>query len=139
MTSLSQLIKEQVSTAFKDHAHVIEDSVINAVRSRAVTPSPNDPQVVLFSFSNTIKPLVHNPSLQVALVQIQNYLAQGQINLAFQHALSASDLQLVVYLCEKLNPQIVFSQKKPLQQHVLLSLIQQLGADMNSNTDLKIR
>jgi enhancer of mRNA-decapping protein 4 len=58
--------------------------------------------------------------------------------LLFLQALSASDLSLVVFICEKVNPQQVFNQTPcPLQQHVLLSLIQQLSADMSNYTDLK--
>jgi enhancer of mRNA-decapping protein 4 len=57
---------------------------------------------------------------------------------SFLQALSASDLGLVVFICEKVNPQQVFNQTPcPLQQHVLLSLIQQLSADMSNHTELK--
>lgn len=34
-------VKEQIDRAFKNHAAVLEDSVLNAVKSRAVTPSPH--------------------------------------------------------------------------------------------------
>ncbi|VEN33895.1 unnamed protein product [Callosobruchus maculatus] len=39
--SIKEVVADQVKQGFKNHASVIEDSVINAVRSRAVTPSPN--------------------------------------------------------------------------------------------------
>ncbi|KAF5303414.1 hypothetical protein FQA39_LY19031 [Lamprigera yunnana] len=68
----------------------------------------------------------------------QQLLSKGQIDAAFQQALSASDLSLVVHVCEKVNPQEVF---KPgnciLQQPVILSLIQQLSADLLRHTELK--
>ena len=51
--------------------------------------------------------------------------------------LSAADLKLLVYLCEKLDPEIIFSEPCILQQHVLLSFIQQLSVDLNIQTDLK--
>lgn len=117
---LANLVSEQVKVGFKNHAAIFEDSVINAVRSRAVTPSP------------------HIIDSQVQLAHIQQLLAKGQIDVAFQQALSASDLSLVVHVCEKINPQEVF---KPgnctLAQPVILSLIQQLSADLLRNTELK--
>lgn len=39
--SIKEVVADQVKQGFKSHAAVIEDSVINAVRSRAVTPSPH--------------------------------------------------------------------------------------------------
>lgn len=50
---MTELVKEQVKIGFKTHAAVLEDSVVNAVRSRAVTPSPHviDTQVrYLYSY-----------------------------------------------------------------------------------------
>lgn len=118
---IKDTITEQMNICFKHQKVQIEDSVANAVRSRAVTPSPLETQNVI--------------------TVIQQLLARGDVNTAFQQALSASDLPLVIYICEKLNPQAVFSRNPfPLQQHVLLSLIQQLSADdFNNHTDLKLR
>lgn len=39
--NIKDIVSEQVKQGFKSHAAVIEEGVINAVRSRAVTPSPN--------------------------------------------------------------------------------------------------
>lgn len=38
---LVNLVSDQVKQGFKNHAAIFEDSVMNAVRSRAVTPSPH--------------------------------------------------------------------------------------------------
>ncbi|KAK9701745.1 WD40 region of Ge1, enhancer of mRNA-decapping protein [Popillia japonica] len=124
--TIAEHVKEQVKIGFKLHASVLEDSVVNAVRSRAVTPSP------------------HVIDTQVQLAQIQALLAKGNIDVAFQQALSASasasDLSLVLHVCEKVNPLEVFNQGTCLlQQHVLLSLVQQLGADLSHHTDIKLR
>ena len=55
-------------------------------------------------------------------------------------ALSAVDLHLVMFVCEYVDPAQVFSQAVcPLEQPVLLSLIQQLSADLENNTELKHR
>lgn len=114
-------MKEQISIALRTHAASLEDCVVNAVRSRAVTPSP-----------------AHIMDTQAIMKEINSLVAQGHINAAFQQALSASDLSLVVYLCERLNPQVVFSGTPcPLHQPVLLSLIQQLSADLINHTELK--
>lgn len=43
-----------------------------------------------------------------------------------------------MFVCETVNPSQVFNQSPcPLQQPVLLSLIQQLSADIGNNTELK--
>lgn len=74
------------------------------------------------------------------LAQIQQLLAKGNIEAAFQQALSASDLSLVMFVCEKVEPQLVFNNGKCiLQQHILLSLMQQLSADLAHNTEIKHR
>lgn len=74
-------------------------------------------------------------------------LQRGQLNAAFQQALSASDLGLVVLVCEKTEPSRVFSctgaqgqaARCILQQPVILSLVQQLSADLGHRTELKHR
>ncbi|XP_067007664.2 enhancer of mRNA-decapping protein 4 [Anabrus simplex] len=119
-TAVAEAVKEHVAKGFRAHKAVIEDSVITAVRSRAVTPAP------------------HIVDTQLHQSQLLQLISQGHISQAFQQALSASDLSLVVFVCEKVNPQQVFSQTPcPLQQAVLLSLIQQLSADMTTHTELK--
>lgn len=46
LLNIKEVVSDQVKLGFKSHATVLEDSVINAVRSRAVTPSPHmDTQV----------------------------------------------------------------------------------------------
>lgn len=39
--SISEIVNEQIKQGFKSHASVLEDSVMHAVRSRAVTPAPH--------------------------------------------------------------------------------------------------
>ncbi|XP_017785329.1 PREDICTED: enhancer of mRNA-decapping protein 4 isoform X2 [Nicrophorus vespilloides] len=123
---ITEVVKEQVKIGFRTHAAVLEDSVVNAVRSRAVTPSP------------------HVIDTQAQLTQINNLLMKGNIDTAFQQALSASatsnDLTLVLHICENIKPQDIFGMNNCiLQQHVLLSLVQQLGTDISSHTEIKIR
>lgn len=80
-------------------------------------------------------------------LQVKQLLQRGGRNAiceAFQVALSAaaaaSDTALVLYVCERVPVQDVFGEGACiLPQHVLLSLMQQLGADLTQHTDLKHR
>ncbi|XP_023942975.2 enhancer of mRNA-decapping protein 4 [Bicyclus anynana] len=79
------------------------------------------------------------PDRQMQMNQIQSLVMSGEVNTAFQLALSASDLALVVAACRAADPTRVFGPPCCLKQHVLLSLVQQLGADMANDTHLKHR
>lgn len=50
--NIKDIVSEQVKQGFKSHAAVIEEGVMNAVRSRAVTPSPHVDSHVSKSTSN---------------------------------------------------------------------------------------
>jgi len=89
------------------------------------------------SVSNTPAPDHTLVNLQA---KVQANLQAGKCNEAFQTALSANDLSLVVYTCEMLNTTQVFNQANcPFSQSVLLSLIQQLSVDLQDKTELKHR
>lgn len=50
-----------------------------------------------------------------------------------------SDLNMVLFVCQRVDAQQLFSVSPcPLNQSVLLSLIQQLAADLSSSTQLKL-
>lgn len=50
-----------------------------------------------------------------------------------------SDLNMVLFVCERVDAQRLFSQTPcVLPQPVLLSLIQQLSADLGTATELKL-
>ena len=71
---------------------------------------------------------------------IQRYIGSQQYNSAFEMALSTSDLQLVVSLCQQLSPdEIIDNSTSPLSQPVLLSLIQQLSVNLQDHLELKIK
>ncbi|XP_042891088.1 enhancer of mRNA-decapping protein 4-like [Penaeus japonicus] len=115
---IRSLVREEVTRALQDHQAAVD------ARSRAHTPAP--------------APHPHNPKL--AQQQVQNLISSGQFNTAFKQALSASDLSLVVFVCERVNPQQVFNITPcPLSQDVLLSLVNQLSHDLSTFTDLKIK
>lgn len=106
----------QIKKGFETQAASLEDSVINAVRSQAQTPAP---------------------SLYDVQEQIKALLNQGQINKAFHQALMINDLHLVEYALERADYGQVFVNPCPLEQTVLLSLIQQISADMSNHSELK--
>lgn len=105
----------QIKKGFEAQAASLEDSVIMAVRSQAQTPAPS----------------VYDVQEQIKLL-----LQQGQINKAFHQALLANDLHLVEYALERADYNLVFN-PCPLEQTVLLSLIQQISADMSNHSELK--
>ncbi|CAL4065496.1 unnamed protein product, partial [Meganyctiphanes norvegica] len=77
-------------------------------------------------------------ALTLPLYKIQ--LSNGNYSFLYKKALSASDLGLVVFVCERVNPQQVFNQTPcPLTQDVLLSLVNQLSHDLSTFTDLKMK
>lgn len=70
--------------------------------------------------------------------QVRGILSQGKYDEAFQAALVAHNLSLVELTCEMVNCSQMFSQNPcPLSQSTLLSLIQQLGTNLENKTELK--
>ncbi|KAJ6649871.1 Enhancer of mRNA-decapping protein 4 like [Pseudolycoriella hygida] len=115
--SLREAVKKEMQRGFESQSNSINESVLSAVHSQVHTPAP---------------------TLYDVQEQIKQNLAQGHINAAFHQALVANDLNLVEFILEKADYKQVFN-PCPLQQPVLLSLIQQIGADMNNHNDLKQR
>lgn len=119
----------------RDQQQTLPDHLINQMRrSGTVTPLPGG-AADNFNAQNA------NNDVQY---QISQYLKKGFYNSAFQSALCAANLSLLENLCELISPAQAFDQQitkkeAKLQQPVILSLIQQLSQDMNSNTDLKVR
>ncbi|XP_069073687.1 enhancer of mRNA-decapping protein 4 [Pleurodeles waltl] len=122
LSQVQRIIKGEVSQAMKEQQAVVTSSIMQAMRSAAGTPIPSSH--------------IDFPSQQAHILQL---MQQGHVNQAFQKALTASDLNLVRYVCETVDPQQVLGQQPcPLSQPVLLSLIQQLSADLGNRTDLKM-
>ncbi|XP_060517903.1 enhancer of mRNA-decapping protein 4 isoform X3 [Cylas formicarius] len=132
---LVQKIKETVSVevkqSFKNHAAILEDSVINAVRSRAVTPAPHADSHV----GNTIRERIDR---MTTLSHIQQCINRGEYDEAFQMALSAENLTYVIFVCERVDVGKVFGESCALSQSVLLALIQQLSMELHKDTETKL-
>ncbi|EDS45230.1 conserved hypothetical protein [Culex quinquefasciatus] len=114
---LRDTIRQEIEKGLEAQASSLEDSVLSAVRSQAQTPAP---------------------SMVDVQEQIRQMLTHAQINKAFHKALLSNDLSLVEFTMEKAEFRLVFN-PCPLEQTVLLSLIQQISADMSNYNDLKHR
>lgn len=122
LSHVQRIVKGEVSLAMKEQQAVVTSSIMQAMRSAASTPVPTA-----------------RLDYQTQQANILQLLQQGQLNQAFQQALSATDLNLVLYVCETIDSQQVFGQHPcPLSQPVLLSLIQQLSSNLSTHSELKI-
>uniref|UniRef100_A0A674JHL9 Enhancer of mRNA-decapping protein 4 n=1 Tax=Terrapene triunguis TaxID=2587831 RepID=A0A674JHL9_9SAUR len=122
LTQVQRVIKGEVSLAMKEQQAAVTSSIVQAMRSAAGTPIPSA-----------------HLDFQSQQTHVLQLLQQGRLNQAFQQALTAADLNLVLYVCETMDPQQVFGQHPcPLSQPVLLSLIQQLSSDLGTRTELKL-
>ena len=103
--------------------------------SRTTTPLPATVAVPIVSSASAA-----TTTGDVKQQHVVKLIRTGQYNQAFEFVLSASDLNLVLYLCEHIPPTELFSMKPfPLQTPVLLSLIQQLAANLTTHQELKLR
>lgn len=153
ISSMKAIIKEEIQVAMRDQQHTLTDRLINQMirQSGTMTPInlPNSSQHPTHLLSgSSLGHTATTPTQPDTKQIIQNYLQKNQLNNAFQVALCASDLGLLMNVCEQVNPSQAFepvitsSGKKnqcQLLPPVILSLIQQLCQDLSSHTDLKLR
>jgi hypothetical protein len=156
ISSVKAIIKEELQLAMRDQQQSLPDRLLNCMRqSGALTPlnTPSNASgfVLQQQHSSAPTPTPQVSTIQDTQMQITNHLQKGQLNSAFQVALCAADLNLLINLCELVSPTKVFEQtvdplnsksSKPqcqLQQPVILSLIQQLSQDFSANVELKLK
>lgn len=73
------------------------------------------------------------------MVEVRKLLMERRFAEAFSSALNCGDVGVVAWLCEVVQPsQVVTSSPPLLSQPVLLSLLQQLGFDLPTKTQLKL-
>ncbi|XP_034471576.1 enhancer of mRNA-decapping protein 4 homolog isoform X2 [Drosophila innubila] len=114
--SLEILLARQVQETIRAELRKYMDSQNMAMRSQAATPAPT------YDLRDSIKQM----------------LLAGQINKAFHQALLANDLNLVEFTLRHTDRMQVFAPDGcRLEQKVLLSLIQQISADMSNHNELK--
>jgi enhancer of mRNA-decapping protein 4 len=118
LAEVRELVKNEIQKGFERQTVNLEESVLSVVqRSHTETPAPT----------------IHDPK-----DLIRQYLRLGEINTAFHQALVTSDLALLDFTIENADHSKVFD-PCPLEQSVLLSLIQQLTADMTKFNELKLK
>lgn len=141
--ALSYLVREELRTEMSKSFLPLQEGVLRAIRE-SVRDNLGQQFIDIQARSRATTPgIINLPNTAEAQVRILALLQRGQYNAAFQQALSASDLGLVVFVCEKTEPSRVFSSDNAqgnryyLQQPVILSLVQQLSADLGHRTELK--
>ncbi|KAJ0181557.1 hypothetical protein K1T71_002279 [Dendrolimus kikuchii] len=137
LTAASQNQTQQVQqfqTALREVAHSVLEKEMGWWREQARSVA-----MQMSRAHSPATPHAHAIDRQVQVAQVQALIASGDVNGAFQQALSASDLALVMCACRIADPALVFGPPCRLKQHVLLSLVQQLAADMGRDTPLKHR
>ncbi|KAH8335925.1 hypothetical protein KR074_007164 [Drosophila pseudoananassae] len=114
--SLEILLARQVQETIRAELRKHMETQNMAMRSQAATPAPT------YDLRDSIKQL----------------LLAGQINKAFHQALLANDLTLVEFTLRHTDSNQAFAPEGcRLEQKVLLSLIQQISADMSNHNELK--
>lgn len=91
LAQVQRIVKGEVSVALKEQQAAVTSSIMQAMRSAAGTPVPSA-----------------HLDCQAQQAHILQLLQQGHLNQAFQQALTAADLNLVLYVCETVDPAQVF-------------------------------
>ncbi|KAI5736652.1 hypothetical protein M8J76_005801 [Diaphorina citri] len=147
-SDLENNINDTLTKHLSSQKAALEGAVINAVQSRTVTPVPTassaqqmqliQNQIKSFLSKKQYNAAFQQCSMQLIQNQIKSFLSKKQYNAAFQQALTAQNLSLVLYVCENVDPSTLFDINPcPLEQPVLISLIQQIGGDLANQSILK--
>ena len=125
-SSLLRSVTEKMDNLARQTASTVDQAVAGAVaRSRPVTPAPT--------------PTLPQASAADIKKQISEHIRRNEYNSAFQTALGATDLAILVWLCQQVPTSSIFKGAGacPLSQAVLLSFIQQMTVDLTSHSELK--
>lgn len=137
---IQPIVHEEMNTVLREllvtQKNEINALIVQHLRQQQQPQPQQQPTVNRLASPNPSASTIIDNKQQTALKLARS----GQLNQAFEYVLSASDLNLVLYLCENVRPNELFSiQPCPLQIPVVLSLIQQLAADLTTNQELKYR
>lgn len=134
-------INSKLEYAF-DKFRVDMNNIIKSTEKKILS-TQNDMQK---QFSILLKEKTHvetcvkdTDSTATQIMILSDVIKQGDYALAFEKALSASKLELVLFVCEKVQPELLFVPPNALKIPIVLSLIQQLSHDLTNNTELKHR
>ncbi|XP_057331359.1 enhancer of mRNA-decapping protein 4 [Microplitis mediator] len=144
--ALSRLVREQLETEISRGLNTLQEGILRSVRD-SIRENMGQHMMDIQARSRATTPGITASSPADAQMRVLAYLRKGQLTHAFQYALSASDLGLVVLVCDKVEPSQVFAATLTgsnqtgtgsiLPQPVILSLVQQLAADLGHRTELK--
>ncbi|XP_066583483.1 enhancer of mRNA-decapping protein 4 [Prorops nasuta] len=146
--ALANLIRQELQSELTRGLNLMQEGTIRTVRDSIRDNLSQQLTEITTARSRATTPAIPVANAADVQARVMSLLQRGQLNAAFQQALSASDLSLVVSLCERTEPSRVFSCPVPppgqgtrcvLQQPVILSLVQQLSADLGHRTELKHR
>jgi len=96
-------------------------------------------QSVSRTLSNSTIGSYKSPRTQDHKAEIKSLITSGRYEEAFAKALSLQDLSIVSWVCSNVDAATVLSSTNSLSQMVLLSLLQQLAADLSGNTATKLQ
>jgi enhancer of mRNA-decapping protein 4 len=131
-----QLVKSLESTVLKKIEVLIHDAAeeSNQKLKELMANFPAEPS---YPQNDTEKELENSETKKISMLQA---IDDGNYNLAFEIALTASDLQLVMMLCKQVDPVQLFEREEnTLPQPIILSLIQQLSSDLATDTETKTK
>ena len=100
----------------------------------AAPPAPASTAAVDPTLGNGVTGLMQNFSLTM---ELQGLIGQGQIEQAFAVALSAKNVEIIMWLCGKLEPKALAG-PPPVSQIILMSLITQLSDNLESEPAIKL-
>lgn len=122
--SISESISKSLAGAMEEFKTEISESLSQSMQQSAVFQQQD----------STVKSEQESMSIILRLVE------QGNFNKAFEEALTASNLSLVMFLCKKIEPNGIFQDAScPFPQPTILSLIQQLSVNLGEETETKRR
>ncbi|XP_058807631.1 enhancer of mRNA-decapping protein 4 [Phymastichus coffea] len=145
--ALASVVREELQSEFCKGLSMMQENTVRSVRDCVRENFTQHMSEISGIRSRATTPGLTGPTQVDAQARVMSLLQRGQLNAAFQQALSASDLNLVVLVCENTDTARVFScsmgsgqgSRCVLQQPVLLSLVQQLSANLGHRTELKHR
>lgn len=129
---LSSQLNSRVSQVCAEVSTKIEQEIINS-------PGFKEKSAVTANVAAANAEKSKAKSIEGSKITIRNMLTQGNFEGAFQTALTANNLNLVLDTCEMVNPSQIFTTTPCLSQPILLSLIQQLSHNLDDRTELKRR
>ena len=98
ISSVKAIVKEELNVAMRDQQHVLPERLVTLMRQ-----------------SGTMTPVTYAggdiANIQETQQRVMALLQNGQLNNAFQLALCAADLGLLMHLCESVSPSQVFEPK----------------------------